>query len=168
MDAKAQAAAAKEWLLRYRDAARDSMALDSRIAAMRSRIESARTSHLDGMPHGSGFEGDNVGAALARLDELEQEAQEARAHAMALYHEINDAIKRITGPDSPYQRAVLQTRYLDLESWTGVSEVLFGQRDDYLDKEESFLRRIHKIHGAALSKLAELIPLDECETVQKG
>lgn len=161
MDQKARVEAAKEWLLRFRDAERDSASLDSRIAAMRARIESARTSHLDGMPHGSGFEGDNVGAALSRLSELEEEAKETRAHGMALYHEINDAIKRITGPDSPYQRAVLQTRYLDLESWTGVSEVLFGQRDDFLDKQESFLRRVHKIHGAALSKLAEFIPLDE-------
>lgn len=169
MDQKAQAAAAKEWLLRYRDAARDSMALDSRIAAMRSRIESARTSNLDGMPRGSGFEGDNVGAALSRLSELEDESRECRAHAMALYHEINDTIKRITGPDSPYQRAVLQMRYLDGSKWDEIAEMLFGDDPDDFDlKQDSYLRRVFKLHGAALSKLAELIPLDECETVQKG
>lgn len=56
---------------------------------------------------------------------------------------------------------MLQTRYLDLEPWTGVAEVLFGQRDDYEDRQESFLRRVHKIHGKALAALAELVPLDD-------
>lgn len=157
MDDKVQSA--KQWLQRYGEAARDSAALDARAANARARVEAARTSHLDGMPHGGGFAGDSLGAALARIDELEREAQEARAHALKLYHEIDAAIKKISGPGWPDQRAVLRVRYLDLERWEGVVEVLFGQRDDYEDRQESFLRRVHKIHGSALAALAELVPL---------
>lgn len=153
--------AVKGWLQRYQEAARDSEALDSRVANARAKAEAARTSHLDGMPRGGGFAGDSVGTALARIDELEREAAEARACAMGLYHEIDAAIKRINGPGWPDMRAVLRVRYLDLERWEGVTEVLFGQRDDYEDRQESFIRRVHKIHGAALAALAELVPLDE-------
>lgn len=152
--------AVKSWLRRYQEAARDSAALDARAANARMRAESARASHLDGLPHGGGFAGDSVGVALAKIDGLELEAQESRAHAVALYHEIDGAIKQIHGNGWPDQRAVLQVRYLDLEPWEGVAEVLFGQRDDYENRQESFLRRCHKIHGAALAALAELVPLD--------
>ena len=87
--------AVKSWLQRYREAVRGSESLDARAANARAKAEAARTSHLDGMPHGGGFAGDTVGATLARIDELEREAQEARAHAVVLYHEIDSAIKGI-------------------------------------------------------------------------
>lgn len=157
--------AVKGWLQRYQEAARDSEALDSRVANARAKAEAARTSHLDGMPHGGGFAGDTLGAALARIDELEGEAREARAHAVELYHEIDTAIKQIDGPGWPDMRAVLRVRYLDLERWEGVAEVLFGQRDDYEERADSFLRRVHKIHGKALAALAEIVPLDEGQEI---
>lgn len=43
--------------------------------------------------------------------------------------------------------------------------MLFGQRDDYEDRQESFLRRCHKLHSAALAALAELIPLDKGQEI---
>lgn len=89
------------------------------------------------------------------------EAQEARAHAVALYHEIDAAIKRISCPGWPDQRAVLQMRYLDGCRWLEITEMLFGGDPDYFDeRQDSFLRRTHKIHGKALAALAKLVPLD--------
>lgn len=158
MDDKAQAV--KSWLQRYQKAARDSESLDARVANARARTETARTSRLDRLPHGGGFAGDTVGAALARVDEFEREAREARTYAMALYRDIDATIKKISGPGWPDQRAVLRVRYLDLEGWTGVTEVLFGARDDFEDRQESYLRRVHKIHGKALAALAELVPIN--------
>lgn len=153
--------AVKLWLQDYREAVRDSEALNARLEALRSKIGSARTSSLDEMPHTTGFVDSRVEIDMVRLEQLEQEAAAARVHALELYRERDAAIRQISGPGWPDQRAVLQTRYLDIESWTGVAEVLFGQRDDYEDRQESFLRRVHKIHGLALAVLAELVPLDE-------
>ncbi len=157
--------AIKDWLRRYQEAVRDSETLDSRVANARAKAEAAKVSRLDGMPHATGYAGDTLGAILARIDELEREAQEARAHAVELYHEIDAAIKGISGPGWPDMQAVLRVRYLDLERWEGVAEVLFGQRDDYEERSDSFLRRAHKIHGAALAALAELVPLDEGQEI---
>ena len=164
MDDKVQAV--KLWLQRYGEAERDSAALDARAANARARAEAAMTSRLDGLPHGSGFAGDSLGAALARIDGLEQEAQEARAHAVELYHEIDTAAKRISGPGWPDQRAVLQMRYLDGCRWAEIAEMLFGgDPDDFDEKQDSYLRRVHKIHGNALAALAELVPLDEGQEI---
>lgn len=151
----------KDWLRRYQEAVRDSEAIDGIVANARAKAEAAKASRLDGMPHATGYDEDSMGAALARIDGLEREAQEARAHAVALYREIDAAIKQITGPGWPDMRAVLRVRYLDLERWEGVAEVLFGQRDDYEERSDSFLRRVHKIHSAALAALAEFVSLDE-------
>ena len=163
MDDRTQAV--KSWLQQYREAVRASESLDARAANARARAEAARTSHLDGMPRGGGFIGDTLGAALARIDGLEQEAQEARAHAVALYGETDAAIKGISGPGWPDQRAVLQMRYLDGCQWAEIAELLFGQRDNYEERADSFLRRVHKIHGSALAALAELVPLDEGQEI---
>lgn len=158
--------AVKGWLQRYQEAARDSEALDSRVANARAKAEAARTSHLDGMPRGGGFAGDSLGVAVARIDELEREAAEARAHAVTLYHEIDGAIKRISGPGWPDQRAVLQTRYLDGCKWLEIAEMLFGgDPDDFDEKQDTYLRRCHKLHGAALAALAELVPLNEGQEI---
>lgn len=151
----------KRWLQRYGEAARDSAALDARAANARARAEAARTSRLDGMPRGDGYAGDTLGASLAQIDELEREAQEARACAVELYHEVNAAIKQIVGPGWPDQRAVLQMRYLDGCRWVEIAEMLFGgDPDDFNERQDSFLRRVHKIHGAALGKLSNFVPLD--------
>lgn len=169
MDDRLQAA--KQWLQRYGEAARDSEALDSRVANARARAEATKVSRLDGMPHATGYAGDTLGATLARIDELEREAQEARAHAVALYHEIDAAIKQISGPGWPDQWAALQVRYLDGCRWAEIAELLFrGDPDDFDEKQDSYLRRAHKIHGAALAALAELVPLDvgQKKHTQKG
>lgn len=163
MDDRQQAV--KQWLQRYREFARDSEAVDTRLEALRSKIGSARTSSFDGMPHATGFVDSKTEINMVRLERLEQEAAAARAHALELYRERDNAIGRITGPGWPDLRVVLRVRYLDLEQWEGVAEVLFGQRDDYEDRQESFIRRVHKIHGAALAALAELVPLDEGQEI---
>lgn len=156
----------KNWLRRYQEAARDSEALDSRAANARAKAEAARTSHLDGMPHGGGFAGDTLGAALARIDELEGEAREARAHAVELYCEIDAAIKQITGHGWPDQRAVLQMRYMDGCRWMEIAELLFGgDPDDFDEKQDTYLRRVHKIHAKSLAALAEFVPLDEGQEI---
>lgn len=154
--------AVKSWLQRYQEAARDSEALDSRVANARAKAEAAKVSRLDGMPHATGYAGDTLGAALARISELEGEAREARARAVELYHEIDAAIKQITGPGWPDMRAVLQMRYLDGCRWMEIAELLFGgDPDDFAEKQDTYLRRTHKVHGKALAALAEFVPLDE-------
>lgn len=164
MDDRLQAV--KIWLQRYREAARDSEALDSRVANARAKAEAAKVSRLDGMPHATGYAGDTLGAALARIDELEGEAREARAHAVELYHEIDAAIKQVNGPGWPDMRAVLQMRYLDGCRWVEIAEMLFGgNSDDYAERQDSYLRRVHKIHGKALAALEKFVPLDEGQEI---
>ena len=51
-------------------------------------------------------------------------------------------------------------RYIDRESWNTVAELMFGGREDYEGKEDTYLRRVHKVHGAALQNMAQVMSED--------
>ena len=152
--------ALKQWLRRYGELQIDADRLFDRADELRGRIESARTSSLDGMPHAQNRGGDRTGTLLARLEELEQEAMEAQQEATAARRKIETAIRRITGPRWADRREVLRLRYLDGLRWEDVSEKLYGDEADYWDKPEVFLRRTFKLHNRALEELSKIVPLE--------
>ena len=55
------------------------------------------------------------------------------------------------------EKAVIRVRYHDRESWSAVSKILFGKRRDFSEKADSYLRRVHKLHGSALVNLAKAV-----------
>lgn len=140
---------------------RNCESLDSRIEAIRARMEAARTSHLDGMPHVHSGDSDRLGAALAQIEELQEEAIGLRTSARSLRHQIDSTIKKITGPGWPDRRAVLQMRYIDGAAWLEVAGMLFGNNPNYDERQDSFLRRVQKLHAAALAAIAEFVPLED-------
>lgn len=85
----------KSWLRRYQELQADANRLWDRLYDLRSRIEAARTSHLDGLPHGSSGDADRIGGIVSELEEVETEAREAQEEATAVRREIAAAIKQI-------------------------------------------------------------------------
>ena len=151
--------AVKEWLSRYADAAREVALLRARADAIRTRAASPASSKLDGMPRSPGFAGDRLGEAIGIADALDREANEKEQVAVALYGEIDGAIRKIDGKYGVERRLVLQCRYLDGQAWSGVIYLLFGDRVDFNDKEDSYGRRAYMIHKAALKDLAQILDL---------
>lgn len=149
----------KAWLWRYQELQRDVDRLWDRLEDLRGRVESARTAHLDGLPHGSRGDADRIGGDLARLEDLEKEAREVQQEAMASRREIEAAIKKVTGPRWADRREVLRLRYVDGLRWQDAAERLFGDESTYWDKPELFLRRTFKLHRSALETLVQFVPL---------
>lgn len=148
----------KEWLSRYRLAVEEAEGLSERARELRAQVESARTSNLDGMPHYQPFSADRIGRVLGQIEELEQQAQAAWDSAAGVYDELQAAINALP---SPNLRTVLCARYLDLLTWERVASDLFGSREDFEQKSDSYLRRTFKFHGTALAELAQI--RKECE-----
>lgn len=149
----------KRWLHRYGELQSDADRLWDRAGELRSRIADARSTNLDGMPHGSSVDADRIGADLAHLEEIEAEAREAQEAATAARREIASAIKQICGPRWADRREVLRLRYLDFLRWEDAAERLFGDSQDFWDRQEAYLRRMFKLHRAALEDLAQIVPL---------
>lgn len=142
---------------RYANAAREVRYLKERADAIRTRAASPASSKLDGMPRSPGFAGDRLGDVIGIADALDREAAEKELDAAALYNEIDGAIRQIEGKHGVERRTVLQCRYLDGQAWGGVTYLLFGDRVDFNDKEDSFQRRVFNIHKAALEDLAQIL-----------
>lgn len=133
--------------------------LKARADTLRQRAASPASPTLDGMPRAPGFEGDRIGNTVGSIDLIERETEEKRREAAALYREIDESLHRLSGPHAAERRFVLQARYLDAMLWEDISYLLFQDREDFGDKEDSFRRRTFLIHKAALEDLAQILAL---------
>lgn len=124
-----------------------------RVERMEATMTSPKAQRLDGMPHAGGVAGDRMADMVARKEELEAKVREAIAEERAEHALLDAMAEALPKPD---ETAVIQLRYFDRMSWPDVTDALFGDRPDYLDKYESYMRRTLRIHGAALVGLAEL------------
>lgn len=112
-----------------------------------------RSSKLDGMPGGSGYDNDHIGIMLEKLEALSErintlqaEYKEKCRFAEALVDQVNN----------PAGRAVLQARYLDYLSWDTVDAILYPTSEDYNDRFDSYRRRTFRTHANALQQFEKL------------
>lgn len=152
--------AVKDWLWKLREAVADATLTEERLDALRSRAEAPRTSSLDGLPHGDGFTADRVGDIVARIEETAAECSRLWRRVGDLRREREEAIRRIKCRGFADLRGVLRLRYVDGETWPDTAFVLFGNREDFTEREDSYIRRCFKLHGRALHELAEILPLE--------
>lgn len=150
----------KQWLHHYTELQLDADRLWDRLEDLRGRVESARTAHLDGMPHGNSRDADRIGGDLARLEDLESEAAAVQQEATAARRKIEAAIKQIYCRRWSDLRECLRLRYIDGLRWEDVAEHLYGDSQDFWDRQEAYLRRTFKLHKTALDALAQFVPLE--------
>ena len=89
-----------------------------------------------------GFASDKAKATIdSRLRRLWREEERER-------RELSEIVEMLPLPE---QRQVIFARYFDGHAWCGVAHLLFGRRPDYWTKQDSYERRVYRIHGEALA-----------------
>lgn len=142
----------KEYLRSYRQHVRRIHRINAEIAELREMKVSPGMKANDGMPHGSGGQGDLSGYA-ADLDELIEKLINERYLRIKTYQQIVRQIKRLR---SENEKDVLFYRYVSgLEWWEIADKMHFSQR------------HITRIHGKALAhfempKDVLECPIDPC------
>ena len=102
--------------------------------------EHRRAALADVCGYGAERARDAIGARLRRL----REEEEAEHRALS---------ELINGLPTPEQRQVIYARYFDGHAWAEVTAVVFGRRPDFLEKADSYERRVYRLHGSALANL---------------
>ena len=129
-----------------------------RLDRMEMTMASPPGPDLTGMPRGSGTPSDRTGMMVERKMELEEQIKERLAEEREERAALEAMIRQVENPD---ERAVLRLRYFDRADWDGICAVLFSDRQDYLERIDSYQNRTYKAHGRALLNLAAV--LDELE-----
>ena len=125
----------KEYLSGYRTALRREKRILEQIQQLRLDAMLPSCIQGDGMPGGSGREGD-LSDYAEKLDELMELLEQERLEAVRQYQEIYQAVKRIQDDE---EREILTRRYLKRESWEAIAKEMMCSR-----------RTAIRIHGRAL------------------
>lgn len=126
----------KEYLRSYRDHVRRVYRITEEIKELREMMSSCKAINYDGMPHGSGGQGDLSGEVV-RIQGMIDELRKERGLRIMTYQDIARRIKKLK---SRNEDDVLFYRYIKGMEWWEIAEKM-----NYSE------RWVLKIHGKALA-----------------
>lgn len=141
----------KEKLREYGEKVKEYRYQCERMDRLNTRIIGVGAQVLTDMPKAPSHDNDRAADLIAQKIDLEQEIGDVVKEMDQERRELEKAIRSLKNAE---QRAIIRSRYIDLEACKDVTELLFGDREDFNDKEESYTRLMFRIHGAALVGLA--------------
>lgn len=135
-----------------------------RLYELRLRSKSPASAQITGLPHSPGFNGNRITRDLSYIEELEKEIEHEETQLLEIHKKLKAIIYRLNSRNLQ-KRDVLTMRYLDGFDWKTIVEIMFGSETDFEERDDVYLNRAQKIHGAALKALAELVTLEEMEEI---
>lgn len=132
-----------------------------RMDRLQTRIIGVGAQVISDMPKAPSHDNDRAADLIAQKIDLEKELSESVAEILEERRGLEKAIRSLKNAD---QRTVILSRYIDGDSFRDVNELVFGGKEDFADKEDSYMRRVFNIHGAALIGLAEYYGLYQADT----
>ena len=133
-----------------------------RFERLESKMKSIGAQVITDMPRAPSQTFDKMSDYVAKKDELLQDIAEIENRHRSDRHAIEHILKRVRKPD---ERAVVRGRFIDDMSWDEVANMLFGERDDYLDKLDSYQRKSFLLLSCAVERMAEIITASKSQYV---
>jgi len=146
--------AVKDRLVRYMENEREIDNQIERLEHLNARMIGLGAQVLTDMPKAPSAADDRLASLLSQKDELEALIRGSVSEVSRERNELESILQHIRNPD---ERAVIRMRYFDRSSWLGVRDMLFGNRPDFEGKEDTYLRRAHRVHDTALLNMAKYI-----------
>lgn len=131
---------------------------ERRIEALELSMGTPSGPNLSGMPSGGRGDSSKVEREVIRKAELEDRIRTLYAEENRHREEIEDLIDRLERPE---QQTAIEMRYIDGARWDAVSAALYSDEADYEQREQKYLKRTFKVHGAALLALARIYNNDK-------
>lgn len=154
MSGKKNVQSIKDRLIEYRERERDIDNQIERIENLEAKMVSLQSPEISGMPTAHSVVKDKICKMIAQKDEMEKQVRRLIEIQDFEREWISGILSCLKSAD---ERACIQMRYLDVESWPKVSKMLFGHYEDYEERRDSYLRRTTKIHGRALKNISDYL-----------
>lgn len=125
-----------------------------RLEHLKAKLYAAGAQVLTDMPRSPSASNDRMAAMLAQADELDSTIRGMVKSQSEEKKRIEYILMHIRKSD---ERAVIRMRYFDGADWKEIAEMLFGDRDDYLEREDTFVRRAFRVRDDALTHMTIFI-----------
>ena len=153
-DLHAVVEAIKDRLNDYRSEDREIENQTERLERLLNKMHEVGAQDLTGMPRSPSPDHDRMSDLISKKDELESEVAELRAEHKKERKRIEKIVRKLKRPD---ERAVIRFRFIDGHEWDEVTDMLFGGRSDFLDREETYQRRTFTLHHDAIYHMAKIV-----------
>lgn len=148
----------KEILARYVDSEREIDNQLERLSLLEDKMYSLGSPELSDMPRNPSPSHDRIAGMIGRKQQLEERVERLMKSQKTLLNCLEGVVDDIGSSD---KRAVVRMRYFDGEKWDSVAELMFGMKDDFDDRHDSYVRRVLVLHGQALQEMAVVIGASE-------
>lgn len=142
----------KEYLRKYRMLIEELETEEERLEAMNINLPGTSGGGNDGMPSGSGDK-DPIGTQYCIKAELEKKVIRIKERELKERMLIEEKMEEKML--HPRERQIIRMHYIDRMEWKQINKALYGKNSNFYEKEESYMKKIFRIHGAALQKLKE-------------
>ena len=146
--------AVKQRLIDLRDLRREIENQSERLERLETKLVGVGAQALTDMPKSTSPSNDRISDLMQQKFDLEEDIRATLEHRRRERMFFEKIIRRLKGSD---ERAVIRSRYLDGASWGDVVDLLYGDEEDLLEREDMYRKRVFKLHGRALLSMAQYI-----------
>lgn len=146
--------AVKQRLIDLRDLRREIENQSERLERLETKLVGAGAQALTDMPKSPSPSNDRISDLMQQKFDLEEDIRATLEHRRRERMFFEKIIRRLKRSD---ERAVIRSRYLDGASWGDVVDLLYGDEEDLLEREDMYRKRVFKLHGRALLSMAQYI-----------
>lgn len=146
--------AVKQRLIDLRDLRREIENQSERMERLETKLVGVGAQALTDMPKSPSQSNDRISDLMQQKFDLEEDIRATLEHRRRERMFFEKIIRRLKRSD---ERAVIRSRYLDGASWGDVVDLLYGDEEDLLEREDMYRKRVFKLHGRALLSMAQYI-----------
>ena len=136
--------------------------IDNQIERLQNlvmKMQSPSSPKMSDMPRTPSPDFAKMAKQVAKKIEIENKIDRLTEHQEREKEWIQNVLDNIEAPrmsitEIANEKSVIEMRYIDGESWPNIARMLFGQEENYEERQDSYLRRTTKIHGRALRNMA--------------
>ena len=147
-------AAVKQRLIDLRDLRREIENQSERLERLETKLVGVGAQALTDMQKSPSPSNDRISDLMQQKFDLEEDIRATLEHRRRERMFFEKIIRRLKRSD---ERAVIRSRYLDGASWGDVVDLLYGDEEDLLEREDMYRKRVFKLHGRALLSMAQYI-----------
>lgn len=144
---------AKELLQDYRYLNQEIDNEIERLESLEGKITAVSSPSMDGMPKSNNPLFDKMADSITKKIQLESTIKVLMEERDNKMKTIESLIRKLSKPN---ERAIIRMRYLDLEEWSKVLDMMFSTKVDYYEKYDSYKQRMFRVHKQALEKLDKM------------